>query len=71
MNVDNLVKMANEIALFYAAEAPHDEAAKNIATHLQRFWEPRMRKTIIEHNLGGGAGLQDVVRDAVKLLPQL
>jgi formate dehydrogenase subunit delta len=67
MNIDHLVKMANEIAAFYVAESPND-AAKSIASHLTRFWDPRMRKQIIEHNQSGGAGLKDVVRDAVSML---
>ena len=67
MNIDHLVKMANEIAAFYVAESP-SEAPKSIASHLTRFWEPRMRKEIIEHNRLGGAGLKDVVRDGIALL---
>ncbi len=67
MNVEHLVKMANEIALFYVAESAN-EAPKSIASHLTRFWDPRMRKAIIEHAAIGGGGLQEVVREAVKLL---
>ena len=67
MNIDHLVKMANEIAAFYVAESS-DEAAKNVASHLTRFWEPRMRKAIIERNKEGGEGMKEVVRQAVELL---
>lgn len=69
MNIERLVKMANEIAAFYVADSPAD-APKNIAAHLQRFWEPRMRKAIIEHNNAGGAGMENAVRQAVRLLAQ-
>jgi formate dehydrogenase subunit delta len=67
MNIEHLVKMANEIAAFYVAESP-SEAPKSIASHFTRFWDPRMRKQIIEHNQSGGAGLKNEVREAVRLL---
>jgi formate dehydrogenase subunit delta len=67
MNVEHLVKMANEIGAFYIGESSA-EAPQNIASHLKRFWEPRMRKAIIEHNQKGGTGLKPEVRKAVELL---
>jgi formate dehydrogenase subunit delta len=67
VNVDHLVKMANEIAAFYNAESGAD-APKNIASHLQRFWEPRMRKAIVEYAASDGAGLVAAAREAVELL---
>jgi formate dehydrogenase subunit delta len=36
-----------------------------VATHLKRFWDPRMRKEIVAYVEGGGAGLMDLVREAV------
>jgi formate dehydrogenase subunit delta len=68
MHVDRLVKMANEIAMFFASESPPDEAPKNVASHLTRFWDPRMRREIIVYGEQGGAGLSDLARSAVKLL---
>ncbi|HYM33876.1 MAG TPA: formate dehydrogenase subunit delta [Steroidobacteraceae bacterium] len=67
MKIEHLVKMANEIAAFYASDSPSD-APKNIASHFTRFWEPRMRKEIVEHNRKGGVGLKEAVRQAVELL---
>jgi formate dehydrogenase subunit delta len=69
MNIDRLVTMANDIGAFFDAEADKTEAAQGIAAHLQRFWDPRMRAQIIEHEQAGGAGLREVVRAAVRLLP--
>ncbi len=68
MNVEHLVKMANEIGAFYISESDKKEAAQSIASHLRRYWEPRMRKAIIEHYNQGGAGMKDATRDAVGLL---
>jgi len=47
MNVDKLVRMANQIAGFFAHEG-RDKAPASIADHIQKFWDPRMRKEIIE-----------------------
>jgi formate dehydrogenase subunit delta len=70
MRVERLVSMANDIGLFFNAESDKAEAAKNIASHLRRFWDPRMRRQIVAHYREGGAGLDDVVRSAVRLLAE-
>jgi len=67
MNVEHLVKMANEIGAFYVGESEKD-APENIASHIKRFWEKRMRSAIIEHNKRGGAGMQPAVRQAIELI---
>lgn len=62
MNIDRLVKMANQIGAFFEAESAPDVAAANIADHLRRFWAPRMRREIMEHvDIRGGEGLMPVV----------
>jgi formate dehydrogenase subunit delta len=68
MQVERLVKMANDIAKFFAPESAPGEAARNVASHLSRFWDPRMRREIILHAQSGGAGLSDLARSAVGLL---
>ena len=71
MRVDRLVTMANDIGAFWAAEPDKTEAAKNVASHLKRFWDPRMRREIVAHyREGGGAGLDDIARSAVAMLAQ-
>lgn len=70
MNIEHMVKMVNEISAFFGAEPDKAEAARNVATHLRRFWEPRMRQQIIAHYERGGAGLEDVARNAVAILAQ-
>lgn len=47
MDGRKLVKMANEIAAFFAVEPVHAAAVEGVAGHLQRFWEPRMRSAIL------------------------
>lgn len=68
MDIDHLVKMVNEISAFFASESPGEQAPRDVASHLRRFWEPRMRKQIVEHYNHGAAGLEDIGRAAVGLL---
>jgi formate dehydrogenase subunit delta len=67
MEEENMVHMANQIALFFASY-PKEEAVAGVTDHLQKFWEPRMRKQITEYVAEGGAGLNDLAIEAVKRL---
>ena len=67
MSPDKLVYMANQIGKFFAHEG-EEKAAASVADHLRKFWDPRMRKAIIAHVEGGGAGLEKDVKKAVELL---
>ena len=70
MRAERLVAMANDIGAFWSAEPDKAEGAKNVASHLKRFWDPRMRRAIIAHYREGGAGLDDLARSAVALLAE-
>ncbi|MCY0857949.1 formate dehydrogenase subunit delta [Cupriavidus sp. D39] len=66
MNSDNLVKMANQIGTFFEAMPDREEAVADIAGHIKRFWEPRMRRALLERLDGGeDAGLDEIVLLAV------
>ena len=68
MRAERLVSMANDIGAFFNAEPDKAEAAKSVALHLKRYWDPRMRREIVAHYRDGGAGLDLIVRAAVGLL---
>jgi len=68
MNIDHLVRMANDIGNFFKSEPDHALAVEGVAGHIKRFWDPRMRKEIIAHVEGGGDGLSDLAREAVRKL---
>jgi formate dehydrogenase subunit delta len=69
MNIDLLIKMANEIGTFFAGTTDADAAARDVANHLRRFWEPRMRAQMLRYyEERGGAGLSDVAKAAVAQL---
>lgn len=48
MKLDRLVHMANQIGQFFAAGADQEIAAKEIAVHLKKFWDPRMRLILLQ-----------------------
>ncbi|MFZ5913508.1 MAG: formate dehydrogenase subunit delta [Pseudomonadota bacterium] len=57
--------MANQIADFFRAY-PQEEAVAGIAGHFRQFWDPRMRRQILEHlDKGGGSGLDPLCLDAL------
>ena len=71
MNIHHLVKMANDIGAFYEALPDRNEAIGSIATHLKNFWEPRMRREIIDfakRGAGHDPQLKEIVREAILTL---
>lgn len=67
MNNDRLVSMANQIADFFQSY-PEAEAVEGIATHIKKFWDPRMRQGIFAHLAAGGAGLKPLTLKALQQL---
>jgi formate dehydrogenase subunit delta len=57
MHDAKLVTMLNQIATFYRRR-PAEEAAAEIAAHVEKFWEARMRRAAIAHLDAGGEGLE-------------
>jgi formate dehydrogenase subunit delta len=68
MDVERLVAMANDIASFFASEPDAEAGAEQVAGHLRRFWEPRMREAIARHLAAGGVGLSPLARRGVERL---
>lgn len=68
MDNSNLIKMANNIGAFFKSEPDRDIAIQGVEQHLKNFWEPRMRKQIVEYVDNGGSDLLDIVTEAVKKL---
>ena len=59
-----LIYMANQIAKFMESK-PHDEGVTLFASHINDFWEPRMRKQFFAILDAGGAGLRPIVLAAM------
>jgi len=67
MTDNHLVQMANSIGDFFAAMPDAEEARNDLAQHIHRFWEPRMRRAIFEHiDHTGGKDLQPIVLHALQ-----
>jgi formate dehydrogenase subunit delta len=62
-----LVMMANQIGKFFEPQKQLEPAGA-IATHIRKFWDPRMRAAIIAHLDQGGAGLDEPVLAAIRKL---
>jgi formate dehydrogenase subunit delta len=58
-----LIYMANQIAKFMESK-PHAEGVTLLASHINDFWEPRMRRHLFAVIDGGGAGLRPLVLEA-------
>jgi formate dehydrogenase subunit delta len=69
MKPAKLIKMANQIGAFFEAMPNREQAVKDIAAHIQRNWEPRMRGALLQHvSSGGDAELSQLVREALQLV---
>ena len=60
----SLERMANQIARYFSAY-PVEEATAGIADHLQRFWDPSMRRDLADAIAAGHVKVEDAVRDAI------
>lgn len=58
-----LVRMANQIGTFMMSKR-HDEGVAGVAEHINKFWEPRMRRQFFEVVDAGGDGLLPIVKEA-------
>ncbi len=65
MSTDKIIRMANQIATFMASK-PHDQGLDGVASHINDFWEPRMRAQLFAVLDAGGAGLHPLVREAAE-----
>mgnify|MGYP000667802053 CR=1 FL=1 len=48
MSPDKLAYMANQIGRFFATQKP-DTAVAGIEDHILKFWDPRMRRGLLDH----------------------
>lgn len=67
MNEQHLIDMANRIGEFFESMPDRNEAVAGIADHIRRFWEPRMRRTILAviDDPVASASLLPIVREAL------
>jgi formate dehydrogenase subunit delta len=68
MKVELMVHNANQIALYFAS-FPREEAIEGVLDHIMKFWERRMKDQLLDYVAKGGAGLHELVLEAVKRMP--
>jgi formate dehydrogenase subunit delta len=67
MDPHHLVTMANQIGQFYESLPDRAEALSSAASHMRRFWDPRMRRTMLAYiDEHGGEGLEPFALEAIQ-----
>ena len=70
MDIHNLVHMANRIGQFFESYSDRNEALEGISGHIKKFWDPRMRRLLLEQadaeQGGGTAKLLPLVAEALR-----
>jgi formate dehydrogenase subunit delta len=60
-----MIQKANQIALYFAGFS-REEAIEGVRDHIRKFWERGMKDQLIDYVGHGGAGLHELVLEAVK-----
>jgi formate dehydrogenase subunit delta len=69
MNTSNLIKMANQIGDFFEAMPDSEQAAIDVATHINHFWEPSMRNGFLDYIVSSGKNeLKPIVCKALPMI---
>lgn len=63
MSVEKITRMANQISMFMETK-PHDEGVETLASHINDFWEPRMRRELFQLLDSGAEGFRPLVIEA-------
>jgi len=67
MDIHHLIKMANDIGNFFESDPDRAEGSKQVAAHLRKFWDPRMRRELFTYvDRENGAGLSGIVLEALR-----
>ncbi len=63
METRDMVRMANQIETFFKSYS-EKEAVEGISEHINKFWDPRMRRALFTHLEKGGEGLNPLIKSA-------
>jgi formate dehydrogenase subunit delta len=64
---EKIVRMANQIGTFFLSK-PHEEGVAGTAEHINKFWDPRMRRVFFALLDDGDAGFLPIVVEAAVLV---
>lgn len=68
VNIDKLVHMGEQITANMSFTDDPEMIADKVADHLGRFWDPRMKASIIDYAGDPGADLSEPLRLAIDKL---
>ncbi|KMQ72977.1 formate dehydrogenase subunit delta [Marinobacter subterrani] len=68
--LQNLIKMINQISINNLHHGDEDQAAEVVTTHIRKFWARSMKQQIIAYAESDGLELSSVSRLAVKRLAE-
>ena len=67
MDANNLIKMANQIGTFFESQPNRAEAQEAVLSHIEKFWDPRMRAAFLKSlDTDSANDLSDFVKEAIK-----
>ena len=69
MSPDKLIYQADQIATFFRSK-PHAQGVAGVAEHINKFWEPRMRRQFFRRIEAGGEGFDGLVIEAAPSIRQ-
>lgn len=49
MNINHLIRLANRIGDFFESLPDHAEGVEGVASHIQKYWAPRMRTAMLNY----------------------
>jgi len=64
---EKLIRMANQIATFFASQS-ESEQLSGVTSHINRFWEKRMREKLLKLSAEQKSQLHELIARA---LPQI
>ena len=63
-NDTKLIRMGNQIATFFSSQN-NENAGQDVAEHINKFWEPRMRRQFFVLADSSSDKFHDLLKDAI------
>ncbi len=64
----HLIKMVGDIARFFESEKDTEAAVSGIVKHIEMFWDPRMRRKVVEKFSAFEEDVSPIARAAIERL---
>lgn len=71
-DIEHLIRLANRIGYFFEAMPDRSAGIDGIADHIRRFWDPRMRRALLDYLLAhpdgqrGATTLTPICQEAIR-----